>query len=138
MDFRIVVAVDGSSGSKKAIEYAADLYSRCACSCKIEILYCIGINPPKGTTALHLLSGLDRINNIEIKQEAMEEVAELKKFIAQFNIKAIMNIWLLRAFFLDSFWAQLVITVYIIVSVLLRLLRASELWLQLHIIFLKI
>ncbi|ORE14007.1 hypothetical protein BCV71DRAFT_188157 [Rhizopus microsporus] len=88
MDFRIVVAADGSSGSKKAIEYAADLYSRCACSCKIEVLYCVGINPPKGTTALHLLSGLDRINNIEIKQEAMEEVAELKKFITQFNIKA--------------------------------------------------
>jgi hypothetical protein len=30
-------------------------------------------------------SGLDRINNIEIKEEAKQDVAELNQFLTQFN-----------------------------------------------------
>lgn len=30
-------------------------------------------------------SGLDHINNIEIKEEAKQDVAELNQFLAQFN-----------------------------------------------------
>lgn len=55
----------------------------------LPYIYCKFMIKKEGNTHLQpLRSGLDRINNIEIKQEAMEEVAELKKFITQFNIKA--------------------------------------------------
>lgn len=85
MSYRIVIAADGSNVSKKAIKFAIDLCSKLSCPYQIDVLYCIGINPPKGTTALHLLSGLDHINNIEIKEEAKQDVAELNQFLAQFN-----------------------------------------------------
>ncbi|KAG1133710.1 hypothetical protein G6F42_001172 [Rhizopus arrhizus] len=85
MSYRIVIAADGSNVSKKTIKFAIDLCSKLSCPYQIDVLYCIGINPPKGTTALHLLSGLDRINNIEIKEEAKQDVAELNQFLAQFN-----------------------------------------------------
>lgn len=55
MSYRIVIAADGSNVSKKTIKFAIDLCSKLSCPYQIDVLYCIGINPPKGTTALHLL-----------------------------------------------------------------------------------
>ncbi|CAO3658815.1 unnamed protein product [Rhizopus stolonifer] len=83
--YRVVVAADSSRASKKAIKFAVGLCSKLTIDYQVEILYCIGINPPKGTGTLHLLSGLDRINNIEIKEEAKRDVAELECFLSPLN-----------------------------------------------------
>ncbi|RCI02636.1 hypothetical protein CU098_006949 [Rhizopus stolonifer] len=83
--YRVIVAADSSRASKKAIEFAVGLCSKLTIDYQVEILYCIGINPPKGTGTLHLLSGLDRINNIEIKEEAKRDVAELECFLSPLN-----------------------------------------------------
>lgn len=54
ISFRIVIAVDDSPISKKAIDYTIKLCKKLSTPYKLDIIYAIGLNPP-GTTTFGLL-----------------------------------------------------------------------------------
>ncbi|KAK4512665.1 uncharacterized protein ATC70_003369 [Mucor velutinosus] len=82
--YRIVVAADDSPISKKAIDYAAKLCSNLSVPYKLDVVYAVGLNPA-GITAFGFMSGLDRMNNVDIQQDAKESVANLNTYLAQFD-----------------------------------------------------
>lgn len=82
--YRIVVAADDSPISKKAIDYAVKLCSNLSVPYKLDVVYAIGLNPA-GITAFGFMSGLDRMNNVDIQQDAKESVANLNAYLAQFD-----------------------------------------------------
>ncbi|KAI8976138.1 hypothetical protein BDB01DRAFT_728186, partial [Pilobolus umbonatus] len=75
--YRIVVPVDGSFTSKNAIKYAARLCSQLSTPYQLEIIYAVGLNPPGNS----LLSGLDRMNNVEILEDAKVIIADINDYI---------------------------------------------------------
>ncbi|CEP15158.1 hypothetical protein [Parasitella parasitica] len=82
--YRIVVAADDSPISKKAIDYAIRLCSKLSIPYRLEVVYAVGLNPA-GTTAFGFMSGLDRMNNVEIEQDAKESVSNLNTYLAHFD-----------------------------------------------------
>ncbi|CAO3638226.1 unnamed protein product [Mucor fragilis] len=83
--YRIVVAADDSPISKKAIDYAVKLCSSLSVSYKLDVVYAIGLNPAAGITAFGFMSGLDRMNNVDIQQDSKEAIANLNTYLAQFD-----------------------------------------------------
>ncbi|KAI7905394.1 uncharacterized protein BX663DRAFT_499567 [Cokeromyces recurvatus] len=81
--FRIVVAVDNSLVSKEAIQYAINLCTKLKTSYTLDILYAVGLNP--STTPFGLLNKLDRMNNVDLQEDAKETIKELNEYLAKFD-----------------------------------------------------
>lgn len=84
--YKIVVAADGSAVSMKAIRYAINLSIKLNIPYKLDILYAVGLNP-SGTTSFGLLSGLDRMNNVDIQEDAKENISKLNSYLSEYTEK---------------------------------------------------
>ncbi|KAI7872783.1 hypothetical protein BDF14DRAFT_1716788, partial [Spinellus fusiger] len=81
LDYRIVVAANDTDISRKAIDYALQLYQRLSGNNNsLEIVYAIGLNPTAESDTF--FGGLDRVNNLDIVKSAHEEYARLEHLLS--------------------------------------------------------
>ncbi|KAI9486169.1 MAG: hypothetical protein EXX96DRAFT_547901 [Benjaminiella poitrasii] len=81
--FRIVVAADGSDMSREAIKYAIKLCAKLKIPYALDVMYAVGLNP--STTPFGLLNKLDRMNNVDIQEDAKDTIEQLNEFLSGFN-----------------------------------------------------
>ncbi|CDS11820.1 hypothetical protein LRAMOSA11464 [Lichtheimia ramosa] len=97
--FRIIVAVDDTPVSRKAISYGLRLHESIADS-SIQFVFAVGLNPTSNTS-IHLLGSLDRTNNLEIEHDAentekalrqrLPDKADLKVITSEQSVEKILE-----------------------------------------------
>ncbi|KAH8548198.1 hypothetical protein BGW37DRAFT_531493 [Umbelopsis sp. PMI_123] len=76
---RIVIAVDNSSASRKAMSHAMAMADMLKELPEIKIIYAIGLNPEQ-TKPIQFLR-----NNMDIKEDANGEIENIKKWLDRFR-----------------------------------------------------
>ncbi|GBC00686.1 hypothetical protein RclHR1_03940012 [Rhizophagus clarus] len=80
--YNILVAIEETSISHNAIEYAFDLCSRLKDSYSLTIIYVIALNPETNVPFLH---NLDKANNLDILLDAEEAVGKIREYLKKFD-----------------------------------------------------
>ncbi|RIA93291.1 hypothetical protein C1645_762709 [Glomus cerebriforme] len=80
--YKILVAVEETSISHNAIEYAFDLCSRLKDPYSLSIIYVIALNPETNVPFLH---SLDKANNLDILLDAKEAVGKIREFLEKID-----------------------------------------------------
>ncbi|CAG8640552.1 2135_t:CDS:2 [Paraglomus brasilianum] len=80
--YKVVVAAEDSPISHHAIDFAFDLCSRLSCPFTLNVVYITALNP---STNIPFLSSLDKANNLDIRLDAKQTIAELQKYLEKFR-----------------------------------------------------
>ncbi|CAG8630639.1 10539_t:CDS:2 [Funneliformis mosseae] len=80
--YKILLAIEETSISHNAIEYAFDLCSRLKDPYILSIIYVIALNPETSVPFLH---NLDKANNLDILLDAKETVGKLRDYLKTYD-----------------------------------------------------
>ncbi|KAI8975776.1 hypothetical protein BDF20DRAFT_880652 [Mycotypha africana] len=82
--YHIIIAADDSPISLKAINYAIDFCAKLSVPYQLNILYAIGLNPP-GLSTFPFIGRLDRMNNLDIEEDAKKAINKLEEYLAKYQ-----------------------------------------------------
>ncbi|KAJ3078759.1 Ubiquitin carboxyl-terminal hydrolase 22 [Quaeritorhiza haematococci] len=78
--YKVVVAVNNSPASFKALDQAVSLCQNLACPYKLFIIYVVALNPPQ---TLPYIDHLEKAYNVEIQSNAVAEVEACKDYLTK-------------------------------------------------------